>query len=465
MNLADNLGAAGDPADALSRLRELLPDCLRVLGKNHPDTLNVRSRLAFWRGVTGDLAGAAAAFDELLADALLLLNPDHPFLLGVRGTLAVARASVGDLAGALAAFDELQAESQRVLGPDHPDTLEARRFKAACQGEAGDPAGAAAALETLLADYQRVLGPDHPDTLEARHFKAACQGEAGDPAGAAAALETLLADYQRVLGPDHPDTLEARKCLGDWQQRQADEAARRADIIRIELGSELIPFADPQLIEEIGRIRGELATQEHGWALPIVRITDARDIGGREYRIWLRGEIIMLAHALTDCAALVGEPGATTAPANVTEEPGFLPQRVRWLTGRQAARIPETFALTPATIIAGNLKHLADDHRPALEADPPRPSSDEMPEHGPAPRNPQNEDLSTPRRNASLLPSLWSTDSGSSSPQQARIPQRLSELRLEHPHLRVFRSPGQSLQEVKVVLLRVEASGRDGPGR
>ncbi len=423
MNLADNLGAAGDPADALSRLRELLPDCLRVLGKNHPDTLNVRSRLAFWRGVTGDLAGAAAAFDELLADALLLLNPDHPFLLGVRGTLAVARASVGDLAGALAAFDELQAESQRVLGPDHPDTLEARRFKAACQGEAGDPAGAAAALETLLADYQRVLGPDHPDTLE------------------------------------------ARKCLGDWQQRQADEAARRADIIRIELGSELIPFADPQLIEEIGRIRGELATQEHGWALPIVRITDARDIGGREYRIWLRGEIIMLAHALTDCAALVGEPGATTAPANVTEEPGFLPQRVRWLTGRQAARIPETFALTPATIIAGNLKHLADDHRPALEADPPRPSSDEMPEHGPAPRNPQNEDLSTPRRNASLLPSLWSTDSGSSSPQQARIPQRLSELRLEHPHLRVFRSPGQSLQEVKVVLLRVEASGRDGPGR
>ncbi len=342
MNLADNLGAAGDPADALSRLRELLPDCLRVLGKNHPDTLNVRSRLAFWRGVTGDLAGAAAAFDELLADALLLLNPDHPFLLGVRGTLAVARASVGDLAGALAAFDELQAESQRVLGPDHPDTLEARRFKAACQGEAGDPAGAAAALETLLADYQRVLGPDHPDTLE------------------------------------------ARKCLGDWQQRQADEAARRADIIRIELGSELIPFADPQLIEEIGRIRGELATQEHGWALPIVRITDARDIGGREYRIWLRGEIIMLAHALTDCAALVGEPGATTAPANVTEEPGFLPQRVRWLTGRQAARIPETFALTPATIIAGNLKHLADDHRPALEADPPRPSSDEMPEHGPA---------------------------------------------------------------------------------
>ncbi len=66
---------------------ELLVDQLRVLGPDHPRTLNTRNYLASWRGEAGDPAGAAAAFEELLVDMLRVLGPDHPQTVDTRGRL------------------------------------------------------------------------------------------------------------------------------------------------------------------------------------------------------------------------------------------------------------------------------------------------------------------------------------------------------------------------------------------
>jgi hypothetical protein len=49
-----------------------------VLGPDHPDTLATRHNLAQWQGKAGDEAGAATAFEDLLADCLRVLGPDHP---------------------------------------------------------------------------------------------------------------------------------------------------------------------------------------------------------------------------------------------------------------------------------------------------------------------------------------------------------------------------------------------------
>ncbi|WP_440085874.1 tetratricopeptide repeat protein [Streptosporangium sp. LJ11] len=227
-NLAYWRGQAGDAAGAATAFKDLLTDHLRVLGPDHPNTLNTRNNLAYWRGQAGDVAGAAAATEDLLTDHLRVLGPDHPNTLTIRNNLARWRGDAGDVAGAAAATEDLLTDHLRVLGPDHPNTLTIRNNLARWRGDAGDVAGAAAATEDLLTDHLRVLGPDHPNTLTTRGNLAYWRGQAGDAAGAAAATEDLLTDHLRVLGPDHPDTLATRGNLARWRGQAGDAAGAAA---------------------------------------------------------------------------------------------------------------------------------------------------------------------------------------------------------------------------------------------
>ena len=56
-DLACWTGVAGDPAAARDQFAALLPVRERVLGAEHPDTLDVRDNLAGWTGAAGDRAG------------------------------------------------------------------------------------------------------------------------------------------------------------------------------------------------------------------------------------------------------------------------------------------------------------------------------------------------------------------------------------------------------------------------
>ena len=229
-------------------------------------------------------------------------------------------------------------------------------------------------LAVALAELAAVM-PAAPSAIreEALRIALAYAQSAGSPREREVAAS--LADIEAANG--HTD--EAARL-----RRQADEAARRTDIIRIEIGNGLLPFADPreggQLLYELRRIRSELSTEERGWTLPDVHISDSKEIGEREYQISVRSKVTMRSHAPADHAVLVSGFDAATAPADVTEEPGFLPQQVRWLAGRQASEVSGQSLLTPSEIIAGNLKHLAREHRSALEDDQPRRSPDALPD-------------------------------------------------------------------------------------
>ena len=51
---------------------------LRVLDADDPDILALRGNLGFWRGEAGDAAGVFAELEMLLPDMLRVLGPDHP---------------------------------------------------------------------------------------------------------------------------------------------------------------------------------------------------------------------------------------------------------------------------------------------------------------------------------------------------------------------------------------------------
>jgi len=65
---------------------------VRVLGRDHPDTLADRGNIARWTGEGGDNAEALRLSRELLADRVRVLGRDHP------DTLTTQR-EIGRLAG------------------------------------------------------------------------------------------------------------------------------------------------------------------------------------------------------------------------------------------------------------------------------------------------------------------------------------------------------------------------------
>ena len=223
-------GEAGDAAGAVAELTTLLADHQRVLGADHPATLSTWGNLAYWRGEAGDAAGAVAELTALLADHLSVLGPDHPDTLTTRHNLARWRGETGDAAVAAAEFETLLVDRLRVLGPDHPHTLATRHNLARWRGETGDAAGAVAELTTLLGDRQRVLGPDHPHTLATRHNLARWRAESGKQSEAVRELEELLVDHLRVLGPNHPETLTNRHNLALWRGMTGDTHRAMAEL-------------------------------------------------------------------------------------------------------------------------------------------------------------------------------------------------------------------------------------------
>ena len=237
------LNDLGDSAAQAIQVGEpLLADYERVLGPDHPDTLNSRNNLAAIYVAAGRSAEAIGLHEQTLADYERTLGPDHPGTLASRNNLALAYQAAGRPADAIGLHEQALADRERVLGPDHPDTLTSRNNLANAYQEAGRVADVIPLHEQALADRERVLGPDHPDTLQSRNNLAAAYRAAGRAAEAIPLLERTLADRERVLGPDHPGTLASRNNLGE-----AHRAAGRA--------AEAIPLLE-RALADCGRVLG-----------------------------------------------------------------------------------------------------------------------------------------------------------------------------------------------------------------
>jgi tetratricopeptide (TPR) repeat protein len=262
--VGDSLGESGQIRAAIAHFAQVSGAGRRLLGADHPHSMQARAHLARWQGTSGDAAGAAAEFGRLfiqrqrvlgprhpdtlsaqarrlrwlaeasglseairLAPALLdvqcsVLGPEHKEVLSLRANLANWRGMDGDVAGATAGLRELLADRTRVLGPDDARTLSTRNSLAYWLRQAGEKTRALGDYESLLEDQQRVLGPNHPDVIITRSNLAQARGEAGDPAGAAASFAELLRHALGVLEADHPYTLVIRKNLAHWWDSAGD---------------------------------------------------------------------------------------------------------------------------------------------------------------------------------------------------------------------------------------------------
>ena len=205
----------------------LAEDLGRLLGLDHPDTLNSRNSLAAAYLAAGRVDEAIPLFEQTLAIRQRMLGPDDSETLISQNNLASAYQDAGRVGEAIRLYELNLEARERLLGPDHPSTMNSRGNLAAAYRDGGRPGEAIPLLEQTLADRERVLGSDHPDTQSTLRKLAAAYQDAGRADEAIPLLERISADRKLVLRPDRPDAQAAPANLDE-----ADQAlARKADAI------------------------------------------------------------------------------------------------------------------------------------------------------------------------------------------------------------------------------------------
>jgi RNA polymerase sigma factor (sigma-70 family) len=202
----------------------LAEDLERLLGPDHPDTLNSRNSLAAAYLAAGRVVDAIQLFEQILAVRQQVLGSDDPETLISQNNLASAYQDAGRTAEAIRLYGLNLETKERLLGPDHPSTLNSQGNLAAAYRDGGRLAEAIPLLEQTLAGRERVLGPDHPDTQATRKKLATAYQDAGRDAEAIPLLERTSADRKRILRSDSPRAQTAQKHL-TGVDRAADRVA------------------------------------------------------------------------------------------------------------------------------------------------------------------------------------------------------------------------------------------------
>ena len=214
-NAAVYLWSRGQYQQALPLQNQALAGLQRLLGEDHPDTLQSMYRLAVTRRDHGDLQGARRLHEQTLIGLQQVLGEDHPETLRSMNNLALTLTDLGDLNGARELHQQTLTTRGQVLGDNHPKTLGSMSNLAETKRALGDREDARHLHEQALAGYRQVLGDDHPDTLRSMNNLALTLIDLGDlHAAHELHLQTLTA-RRRVLGEDHPDTLASMNTLAE----------------------------------------------------------------------------------------------------------------------------------------------------------------------------------------------------------------------------------------------------------
>lgn len=78
--------------------------------------------------MTGDSRMAYALLAALLPDLVRVLGPDHPDTLSTEYNLSQRSAELGRHGEAVTLAEQVVATRTRVSGPDHPETLRAKSW-------------------------------------------------------------------------------------------------------------------------------------------------------------------------------------------------------------------------------------------------------------------------------------------------------------------------------------------------
>jgi hypothetical protein len=108
-------------------LEELVPDVVRALGADHPDTTATRGSHADWVGAAGDPGRAVALLQDVVKDMELFPGPASLDTFACRGNLAHWQWETGERDDAIRSLQQLVADMSRVLSSGHARVAAVRK--------------------------------------------------------------------------------------------------------------------------------------------------------------------------------------------------------------------------------------------------------------------------------------------------------------------------------------------------
>lgn len=139
----------------------------RVLGENHPLTINATTELGTILRALGQVEDARRLHEMTLVRARRVLGEDHLWTMNCQRELAVDLHALGDFEAARRLSEDTLARARRVLGDDRRFTLDVADNLASDLHALGEHEPARQLGEDTLARARRVLGDTHPLTQRA----------------------------------------------------------------------------------------------------------------------------------------------------------------------------------------------------------------------------------------------------------------------------------------------------------
>ena len=213
-------------AEAEPYYREALEKSRRVLGDGHPTTLSTMTNTGLLLQYQGKFAEAEPYFRETLEKSRRVLGEEHQLTLMSINNIGLLLHYRGKLAEAEPYYREALEKRRRVLGEEHPETLTSiNQLGALLQGR-GKLSEAEPYVRESLEKRRRLLGEEHRDTLISIYdmgFLLQAQGKLDQ---AEPYYREAVEKRRRVLGEEHPNTLTSIGAMGVllWAQGRLDQA-------------------------------------------------------------------------------------------------------------------------------------------------------------------------------------------------------------------------------------------------
>ncbi|KAJ7622271.1 hypothetical protein FB45DRAFT_798371 [Roridomyces roridus] len=246
------------------RINELwVEQCQKLLGDDHPDTLNAMADLAATYWQLGQYQEAEPLEISVLERRQKLLGDDHPDTLRAMANLAGTYSELGRYQEAESLDISVLARRQKLLGDDHPDTLRAMANLAATYRQLGRSQEAELLEISVLEWHQKVLGDNHPDTLKAMANLAATYRELGQYREAEPLQISVLERSQKLLSDEHPDTLRAMANLAaTYSELGRYQEAEPLQSSVLERSQKLLGDDHPDTLRAMGNLAATYARLE-----------------------------------------------------------------------------------------------------------------------------------------------------------------------------------------------------------
>ena len=217
----------GKATEAVSRYERALALRERVLGPDHPDTLNTLGNLGNALFKADRIDEAVKTMERTLAAREEVLGADHPEVATTLNNLGVIYRSIKRTDDAIAAYQRAIVIWRTALGPDNPTIVNASLNLANIHLDRDEPTKARALLEEAVAITGRTLPADNPLRLTASNNLGGFYSQIGELARAEQIFRDSLAARERLYGPDSPKIAEALANLGALSlEREHEDEAR-----------------------------------------------------------------------------------------------------------------------------------------------------------------------------------------------------------------------------------------------